>query len=176
VMNKLIDNFLGKFFSPSGVFSGYVLMVLGVVAFFSNVIVGVLVMLLGALMGFTGEGIEINANRMVYRDYTRVFGIRLGTWKSLGGFRDVCLLVRDYSSQTFSRANVVLTETNKVYDVCLLDPLHQTKLVVKHCENAGAARLEIKMLVDVLSVREVDYKPAISQRTKFLRVRRNSCR
>lgn len=134
----VIDNKLDKAFSPSGVFAGYILLIVGVVSILTGV--GLIVALIGAFTAFTYTGVQINTDKNVYRTYSSlVGGIKVGHWKKLSGFTQITVSKSKKKYTTFSRSNRSI-ETNQIdYRVTLVNPSKNNRVEIKKCGTLDEA-------------------------------------
>lgn len=134
----VVDNKLDKSFGPSGVFAGYVLLIVGVVSILSGV--GLIVALIGAFTAFTYSGVQINTDKKLYRTYSSVFGaLKVGHWKKLSGFTQITVLKSNKKYTTFSRSNRSIETRQIDYRVNLVNPSKNERVAVKKCNSMEEA-------------------------------------
>ena len=134
----VVDNKLDKAFGPSGVFAGYILLIVGVVSILSGV--GLIVALIGAFTAFTYSGVQINTDKKVYRSYSSLFGaLKVGQWKKLSGFTQITVLKSKKKYTTFSRSNRSIETSQIDYRVNLVAPNRNDRVAVKKCSSLDEA-------------------------------------
>jgi hypothetical protein len=166
----MIDNEIGKFFPPAATFAGYIFMVLGVLFMFTNPPVGIVGALVGVFAGFARSGAQIDSKSRRFREYTGLFGIKVGKWEAMDGFASVSVVRNRVTTTAFSRANRSATTSDDLfYDVCLLDKTHRNKRVVQRLTDETISVDGATKLAEVLGLEYVPYNPEISEATRARR-------
>lgn len=170
-MSQILTHSFGKSFPPSLSFSGYVFLVVGIAATFSNIYIGALFIIVGIFVAFTKSGIQINLQENTYKDYNSLFGLRQGKWKTLDNYSYITLMQNHESSATLSRSNRrAVTGATTYYDVCLLSGNHREKLTIKRITERNIASSEIKKLSEQLNLPMTKYMPCVN--TKYNKKRK----
>lgn len=166
-MKNILTHSFGKSFPPSLTFSGYVFMTIGIITLFSQIIIGSILLIIGAFVGFTKSGIQINLEDHSYRDYNSFGGLKQGKWKSLSPYKYITLLVAKEVSATLSASNRrAITGSNTYYDICLLNDNHRKKLVIKRIKDKQLAASEVRELSALLHLPLTKYHPNASSSRK----------
>ena len=167
-MSKIIDNKLERLFTPSMTVVGYLLMGMSLFAFYEGgYFVGLLFILGGGFVSFANNGIQINPDSMMSKQYIGYLGLRLGKWKSLEQFCHITILRSKESSTVFSRSNrATTTSLETFYDVTLLGKSHHQKLGVKRLKGEQQAIEAAKELKQILGFDFVKYSPEVSEATR----------
>lgn len=114
----LIDNNLGKFFSPAQSYMGYVFIGSGIFASFYS-LWALLLLAPGVFIAYTYTGTIIDPSGKRVRPYTMLFGfIRTGRWIELTRFSGFKIIKSNRSYTSYSRANVRFDM--KISDIRLL--------------------------------------------------------
>jgi hypothetical protein len=158
-MTAIIDSNTGKVFQPSAIFAGYVLLAFGLFSMIDKPLFGLGLALIGVFISFTSEGIQVDAEKKLYREYTRYFGIKKGPWKSLDDYIYITTIATTINYSSYSRGMVELTDKDKYFDVCLLNSSRQKKLLIKRCKDKEVAIAATKELAGKLGVQHIEYNP-----------------
>lgn len=172
-MTKILTHDFGKSFPSSMTFSAYVFMVIGLIAFMSNIILGSIFIIIGAFVGFTRSGIQINTENKNYRSYNSFLGIKQGKWQEFNGFSFVTLLKSKEQSATLSASNRrAITSSDTYFDICLLNENHRKKLAIKRLKEKEQALIDLKYLSELLGYSIAKYNPQISIKSQKKRARK----
>ncbi len=171
-MIQKIKNSHGTIFPPALVFAGYVFLVFGIISVISIWIAGMILIILGAFICFSYSGIEIDVTEKKYREYTFYFGIKSGKWMQLDRFSFLTVLCNREVYEVHSRANVTTSDSEKFYDVFMLDKLHREKLLLKRFKNAELATEYAKKISIELNMECAKYNPVLTTASKLKRYRR----
>jgi hypothetical protein len=147
---------IGKSLGPSGIFAGYVFVVVGAIYSFEN-LSGLLLVLIGLFMSFTSEGTIIDFDKGLIKSYTSLFGlIRLGKWYPVSLFDKFSIYKSNRSYTTYSRANIPLTV--KKSDICLdlMNKSGSLKLTVNRFDSFESARNEMSELIRRLHLTKLE--------------------
>ncbi len=166
----MIDNDLGKAFPPAAVVIGYIFVATGLFIAFGNPVLGIGLAAVGAFGAFARTGVQIQPEKKTYREYTALFGVAVGGWKPMEDFADVAVLKKTLTTTAYSRANrPVTTGSNDFFDVCMLDPTHRQKQVIKRLTDKDLAVKEARSLANLLNLRYGPYDPQLSATSKAKR-------
>ncbi len=145
-----LNNKLGKFFSPSASYAGYVFIGCGIFsAFYSLVALSLLIP--GLFLAFTYNGTLIDTDRKRIKSYTSLFGIiKTGQWVSADQFTNFSIIKATKNFTSYSRAN--LRFDMKVSDIELLISNSRTtkKIVLNKYNNLAEAQKEMDSLRVIL--------------------------
>lgn len=142
----MIDNKIENFFPSGIVYIGYVLLFFSVIVLFSDIKVFISLLIIGSVLSFTINGIQLDSSKRMYLVYTRVLGVKLGKWKSLKKYSCLSILTRTLAQKVYSRGQAEASFSNKYYEVYLLSENHRLKLLVCRFKNEKSAKDEIKLL------------------------------
>jgi hypothetical protein len=95
---------------------GYALMVLGLIFFFENIIVGAIMLAIGVTLVST-EGTQIDFIRKRYRTIWSIAGLHMGSWKPCPEFEYVSV----FRTKESQRVNVATATTNVTRNVILVN-------------------------------------------------------
>ena len=124
-----------------------------------------MLLIIGAFVGFTKSGIQLNLDDFSYRDYNSFGGLKQGKRKSLSQYKYTTLLVSKEVSATLSASNRrAVTASDIYYDVCLLTENHMKKLVIKRIKDKELAAPAVKELSALLKLPLTKYKPVLTQK------------
>lgn len=166
----MIDNRIGKFFPPAIRTIGYVFLVVGILLMLDNPLLGLALALLGTTIVFIKSGIQIDPENKRLKEYTGLFGLKIGKWKGMEEFTDVSILQKRIVSTAISRANRPATTSDEiVYDVCLLNKSHRKLQVVHRLTDKNKSIEEASQLAKVLNLKYGPYNPEISAATRARR-------
>ncbi len=168
-MSEIIDNKLGKAFSPTAVIAGYVILGLGVLFLLGNIFIGIGLIAAACFVCFTGTGVQIDIKDKKYKEYTIIYFINNGKWKPFGEFVNLAILTTRQSYTTYSGSNRSMTSTDKYFDIFLLNKSHRQKLRVGRHKKRESAMESAKELAAKLGIPFVEYSPEISERTRARR-------
>jgi hypothetical protein len=142
----LYNNKLGKFFSPSASYSGYVFIGVGIFAAFYSLL-ALILLIPGFFMAFTFNGTLIDTEKKRVKSYTSLFGfIKTGKWVNsdqFSGFR-IVKATKNYTS--YSRANVRFDMAISDIELQLTNRNGKNKLVLKKFTDYEDAKKEMENL------------------------------
>lgn len=167
----MIHNKFGRSWPSGLVFVSYFVLVLSIPVAFGNPILAVFLFIGATFFGFTSSGILLDPATRQYMDYTKFFGVfRQGKWESLEPWPYLTILRKNFSSTIQSAGNVTsTTNTETVFDICLLNHNHRKKMVIQRMKNYEKAKAEATILAGKLGVEESGYSPQISEATRARR-------
>lgn len=171
-MKPDIDNIIGKVSPPATAFVGYILSAVSLFIAFLNPLLGIPVLAIGLYLGFGKNGVEIKSNEKSLREYSSLFGLKFGSWKSIENYPDIAVLRNNVVSSAHSITNrSATTDKNTFFEIYLLDKNHRVKQLVKRMDEFEQALDEAKKLAKKLNVDLKNYNPVISQATRARRRR-----
>jgi len=168
-MKTIIDNKIETLVPTTAVYSGYLFLLIGIIALFSQAFLGLGLIGIGILIGFSTSGVQIDLEKKLIKDYVKCFGIAFGRWGNIEGFQDISVLSTRQSSTTYSRSNRALTQIEIFYDVYFLNSTHRLKMKVKRCKEQDEAIKEAQILADQLGLNYTNFNPVISSKTRARR-------
>jgi hypothetical protein len=146
----VLNNNLGKFFSPSASYAGFVFIGCGIfTAFYS--LFALTLLLPGFFMAFSYNGTLIDTDRKRVKSYTSLFGIiKTGEWVNIDEFTNFSIIKATKNFTTYSRAN--LRFDMKLSDIELLISNTRTskRIVLNTYNNLSDAQREMDSLREIL--------------------------
>jgi len=140
---------------------GYICMLIGLFSISESVIIGILVVSLGAYLSFNISGFEINEGK--YRHFTYFIFFRLGKWKKTE-FHKITILKKILAQRTHSRANLTITNKGTYYEITLLSDSHRKKERLIRVDEKDKARQLTDKISKLLDLEITDYKPSSRRR------------
>jgi hypothetical protein len=137
-------------------------------------------LLLAAIFALTSKhGVQISLSNNYIREYSSVFGIKSGKWKSTLGLTDITVikLGKKIRMGNFLPA-VVATPVGSieidasVNEVYLLTADHRKRILVKVCKSAKEGFEFAKEISSRMGKNLVNFNPKISEATKAMKARR----
>jgi len=147
---SILNNNLGKFFSPSASYAGYVFIGCGIFTAFYSLFALTLI-IPGLFMAFTYNGTLIDTDRKRIKSYTSLFGIiKTGQWVNADQFTNFSIIKATKNFTSYSRAN--LRFDMKVSDIELLISNTRTtkNIVLNKYNNLAEAQREMDSLKVIL--------------------------
>ena len=147
-----INHTLDKSFGPTGSFSGLILVFVGVilVPFYWT---GTILIIIGAFVGFTASGCEINTETRQVRQYHLLCGLfKKGTWQSLDGFSGLRVVNTRTSYRAYSLSNRATVTTKEDFRVVLEAATLQSRIEVLKSNTREEANEEALKLSETLGM------------------------
>ncbi len=173
-VQELIDNNNGKSFSQPLIYVGYTLIIFGLYTLINAIVPGLIVTLIGIFIGFSSTGLTLNPNTKEFREYTIMFGIRVGKWQSLENYPDLSLLKRTIGYSALSRGQRELSDSDSYIDICLLSKSHRKKILVKRMQNKEEALIDAKLIAEKMGLNLTAYAPKVSNRSRMNKAKMNN--
>lgn len=152
-MNSI--NKLDKSFGPTGSTAGIVLFSIGVILTFSNLL-GIILIILGALFGFTFTSTEVDFDLKRIKFSEKLFGlIPTGKWIKIDNGMKVGIKESNATWRTFSRGNRSTDTTVNDFRLILFDADDQEIMPVKKTDSLESAITERRILCNKLELREI---------------------
>jgi hypothetical protein len=147
----LINNKLGKFFSPSACYTGDFMIAGGLVALTYSPISLTLV-IPGMFMAFTYNGTLIDIEKRRIKPYTALFGIyRAGKWISTEQFTRFSIIKATKKYTTYSRGSVRFDMSLSDLELLIMNRNGTKKVVLNRFSNFEDARNNMDELSSLLS-------------------------
>ncbi len=159
-MENITENKFGKTFAPSMVFAGYLFIAFGVFALMST-LGGLIPIFMGAFVSFTYGGVKIDFNNKKYLDYSSLFFIKFGKWKSYSNLPYLTVEFKILSTRASNDITASSTETSKdaFYEFYLLDESKNKKQLLKRIKDGSFNKEEINEYKNLLEVELTTVKP-----------------
>ena len=151
-----INHTLDKSFGPTGSFSGLILVLVGVilVPFYWT---GAILIIIGAFVGFTASGCEINTNTRQVRQYHLLLGLfKTGTWQSLDRFSGLRVVQTRNSYRSYSLSNRSTVTIKEDFRVVLEAATPQSRVEVLKSGTREEADEEARKLAEILGLEILD--------------------
>lgn len=158
-MNKLLDLKTGNFAPLPVVIVGYLFMAIGLMYTFTVGAGFIVLALFGGLLSFTHFGVLINTNDKTYKQYTSVYWVKFGKWKSIDEYPYLTILEVTEKRVTRSLSNSGFATRNMVFRVTLLNHNHYKKLLLKQLKDRDKAHELAEELARGLEIEKVIYSP-----------------
>lgn len=121
-------NKLDKLFGPSGSFSGQIIFYAGIIMLYYSFMAVVLIVL-GAFVGFSTEGIKIDFDNKKVKTLIILFGfLPFGKWIQIKGDERIVVKASGRTYRTYSMANIPLDIRASDYRVILKNPSEKFKI------------------------------------------------
>ena len=157
----------GKFFPKPVVLLGYVGVLFGAFSLMESWVVGLIYITVSVFLSFNTGTLEIDVENQRLRNYPFLFGLKLGSWRTIKEYTEIAVLRSTLSEKTFGgRTSVSVTTTDVVFDICIMDSSHRKKLVIKQFDDKEMAQMELLKLAESLQLTPTKYNPVISQKTR----------
>jgi hypothetical protein len=138
---------------PTGVYSGYFLMLAGIAAAYFFSLPYLLLALAGMFMAFTFDGTQIDFDLRRIRNYSCLFGLfRIGKWYDINTFKKFHIVRSKRIYTTYSKANVPLTQQTSDIRLQLLNDNGSLRVTVNKFRSFEAARREMSELIRDLEI------------------------
>ena len=142
----ILKNKLDKSFGPSGTFAGYIIFVVGIITTYSNW-AGILLVLVGALMGFSSTSTIIDATGKRIMFSNNFFGfIRTGKWIDLNATMKLGIKESNITWTTFSRSNRSIDTVKKDFRIALCDSDEKVIMEISKKDSLESAMNELEIL------------------------------
>lgn len=166
------DYLIGRSFPPSMRYGAYLVLAAGLFNLLYTPIIAILISLAAAFVAFADTRVRFDVEQMRYQSHNSFLGLRLGSWHSLKGFKEICILKSTVKTQAYSRTlQTAETSANQYYSVHLLNQNHRTKVLVARFESPQEASNAAEELSEALNWPVVSYRPKISAQTRARRQR-----
>jgi hypothetical protein len=144
---------LGKFFPPSAIFGGYVLMAAGIFVLAVYVSpLGLLLVIMGMLVSFLSRGCAIDPTKGRFRLYLNFSGIKFGRWKNLSPFRKICLKQKRQAYAAYSWSNRSKIFARTIYILLIRDETNRKEEVIALFEKKEEGEKAMDDLAQLLNL------------------------
>ncbi|MBE0646659.1 MAG: hypothetical protein IH596_02625 [Bacteroidales bacterium] len=144
---------LDKSFGPGGSFAGMVLVLVGIILipFYWT---GSILILIGAFVGFSGTGCEVDTKKQRVRACQLLFGlIRSGDWIGTDNFQGIRVVRTTRSYRTFSLSNRTMETKQEDYRVVLEAASPRSRIEVMKCSSKETAHEKAGELAKALGMK-----------------------
>jgi hypothetical protein len=145
-------NKLDKSFGPVGSFSGIVVFIAGLgtiwVSLFSLILI-----LIGAFMGFSYSGVEIDFDQKRVRFLNNLFGIiKSGQWVNVKPDMKIGISKSNKAWRSYSGGNRILDVPSEDYRLILYNSSREKLMPLKKCDDLFTARKELDDICERLEI------------------------
>lgn len=148
-----MKNKLDKSFGPVGSFSGIIVFLAGLVSTYFSWFSLILV-LIGAFMGFTYSSTEIDFSKKRVRFLNNLFGIiKVGVWMNVKPDMKLGITKSRKIWKTYSGGNRELDITNEDYRLVLYNSSGKKIMPVKKVDNLNSAKMELETICRQLEIK-----------------------
>lgn len=166
------DYLIGKSFPPAMRYGAYLVLAVALYNLLFTPIIALLIALAAAFVAFADTRFRVDAEQMRYQSHNSFLGLRLGTWHSLKGFTELCILKSTLKTQAYSRTlQTAETSSDEYYNVYFLTKNHRNKILAGRFHNLEEARSAADDLSKALNWELVNYQPRLSAKSQSRRYR-----
>lgn len=156
-MDNYIDNSTGKSFPQAAINGGYVFILFSPVFIKDSPLISAALFFGGILLSFSVSGTRIDLKKKRFKEYTRYFWIKFGSWIALENFPFITLITSREESEAFSFKKDNSENDELVYGIYLLNRERSQKVLLKKFKDKDQAILELpdfakKLGVNVITV------------------------
>ncbi len=152
----IISNKLDQSFGPVGSFAGKVVFVAGVVSIYYFSLYSLILILIGAFVGFSYSGAEIDFDRKRVRFFNNLFGIiKTGKWMNVKPDMKIGIRKSTKTWRSYSGGNRTLDIESQDYRLILYDSSGKMVMPVKKTDSLNIAKSELENLCKQLEVSAV---------------------
>jgi len=150
-----MKNKLDKSFGPVGSFAGIIVFLAGLGSlYFSGF--SLILVLIGAFMGFTYSSTEIDFSRKRVRFLNNLFGvIKLGQWMNVKPDMKLGITKSRKIWKSYSGGNRELDITNEDYRLVLYNSSGKKIMPVKKVDNMNSAKMELETICRQLEIKSM---------------------
>lgn len=142
-MKQYIDNITGKSFPQAAINGGYVFILFSPVFIKDSPLISAALFFGGLLLSFTVTGSRIDLKNKRFKEYTRYFWVKIGSWTSLENFPFITLITSREASEAFSFKKDDSENDELVYGIYLLNRERSQKVLLKKFKDKNQAILEL---------------------------------
>lgn len=154
-MSTIIDHINGKSFPQPAINGGYVFMLFSPVFLMDSPFLGVGLFLVGILLSFTVTGIRIDCENKRFKEYTRYYWIKIGSWKSLNDYPFITVITDHESSVAFSFRENDSSMDEAVYGIYLLNRDRSHKVLIQKYKDKDEAILKLPEFSDQIGLKVI---------------------
>ena len=148
----IIRNKLDKSFGPVGSFSGILVFIAGMASVYYS-LYAVILVLIGAFLGFTYSSVEIDFDGKRVRFLNNLFGIiKTGQWISVNPDMKIGITKSNRIWRSYSGGNRSLDIVNEDYRLVLFNASGKKLMPVKKVDDLNVARKELDNICEQLKI------------------------
>jgi hypothetical protein len=157
-MNRFIDNITGKSFPQPAINGGYVFILFSpVFVFMDSPQIGAVLFLAGLLVSFTVTGVRVDIEKKQFKEYTRYYWIKFGSWKTLIEYPFITIITEQESSIAFSFKSDDSEMNESVYGIYLVNASKTHKILLKKFKDRDEAMLELPKLAGEMGIKVISF-------------------
>ena len=157
-MSKYIDTITGKSFPQPAINGGYVFILFSpVFIFMGNPQIGIGLFLVGLLVSFTVTGVRVDVDKKQFKEYTRYFWMKFGSWKPLTEYPFITIITEQESSIAFSFKKDDSDMNESVFGIYLVNSSKTHKILLKKFKDKDEAMLELPKLAGELGIKVISF-------------------
>ena len=146
---------LDKPFGPVGTTGGIVLFLAGIFSSFISYS-GILLIIMGAFMGFTSTGTRIDFDNKKIRFFNNFFGIlKVGKWIPIEPGMKIGIKKNNWMWRGYSRSNRTLDISSNDFRINLYDAFGKELLSIMKAGSRDSALTEMKNLAEQLKLEKI---------------------
>jgi len=148
----IIHNKLDKSFGPVGSFSGIIVFIGGLGTIWFSLF-SLILILIGAFVGFSYSGVEIDFDQKRVRFLNNLFGmIKFGQWVNVKPDMKIGISKSNKAWRSYSGGNRILDVPSKDYRLLLFNASGKKLMPLKKCDNLITARKELDDICEQLEI------------------------
>ncbi|HET8885203.1 MAG TPA: hypothetical protein VFM70_02510 [Salinimicrobium sp.] len=141
---------------------GFLFIGCGLIILLDGSLIGFSPIVLGAIFGFTFEGIQIDLENGRFKEFTGFLKFKKGKWRSNKNYPFVSLLEFNVQSVIYSLSNSKSVSSKVVYRLYMLNSSHFEKILIKEFNVENKAKEFADQFVETTNLQLVTYSPTIS--------------
>lgn len=145
----VITNKLDKTFGPQMAFSGWIFIVFGAIFILDRM--GILLVIIGAVLAFTVDGVSIDRENRRIRRFSGPFGFPVyGRWENLDDYKGLTVVPWKRNFTTWSRSNRQNSYAVEDYRIFVVGQDRKPAFAIKKCLSKEQATIEMERLAELL--------------------------
>ncbi len=142
----IITNKLDKSFGPVGSTAGIFMFFAGIAVLYYSFF-GIIIVFLGAFIGFTSSCTSIDTERKRIRFSNNIFGlIKTGKWINIEPTMKIGIKKSSRAWRAYSRSNESLDIVSKDFRIILFDSNNKMIMPIKKVDSPNKAKSELEIL------------------------------
>jgi len=148
----IINNKLDKLFGPVGTSAGIIVFTVGVIATIFS-LTGIILVLIGAFVGFTSTSAQIDADNKRVRLSNNLFGvIRIGQWVHIEPDMKIGIIKSTKKWRAYSRSNRTIDVSDIDFRILIYDSNNRQLFPLKKTSSLDSANAELGILEHQLGI------------------------
>ena len=155
-----MDFKVSNFFPPITRVLGYLIMIIGAIAMYTNGFETLFIVLIGFAISFSTKGVLIDVAGNRLKEYNSFFFIKFGKWIPLGNYPYLTVLEITEKTTMSSHGTLAGNSSREmVYRITLLSDNHYQKLLIQQLKNKEEAHKEAEKIADLIGVEKTVFSP-----------------